>query len=234
MSRRQNLTGLVLRAKPYRETSLMVDIFTREAGRLTGVQKGYRNRKGQRAIQPFLIGHLVTSKGDGLVNIYEFETTENLAPREQVAAGFYVLELVYRALGERQVEQRVFDVVSSVLRSLEEAERPALRTLERCLLDDLGYGIDFQYAEDGSGESCEIEADNVYEFVAGQGFLRCDSGRGRDELSLTGQEIRDIAKEQYTSVKTAAQARRLYQSALTPLIGDKPLQSRRLLDPDNV
>jgi len=234
MSRRQNLQGLVLRVKPYRETSLMVDVFTREAGRLTGVKKGYRGKKGQRTIQPFLLGDMNVSKGDGLLNIYEFEVSENLAPVDQVALGFYVLELVFRALGERQVEPRVFDVMLDVLRSLGDHGRVALRVLERCLLDDLGYGIDFYHAEDSAGDGCEVVADAVYEYVAGHGFVRTNDTLGRVGLFLTGREIQEIANEHYSSAKTAAQARQLYQAALMPLIGEQPLQSRRLLDPERI
>ena len=70
--------------------------------------------------------------------------------------------------------------------------------------------------------------------MAGQGFLSSQSGRDTGEILLTGREIQDIEREQYDSAKTAAQARRLYQAALIPLIGEQPLQSRRLLDPEHV
>ena len=231
MSKRTTLHGLVLRTKPYRETSLMVDVFTREQGRLTGIRKGYRNRRGQISIQPFQLAVLNTSNSQGLVNIYEFDLQKNLAPVEKVAAGFYVLEIVFRAMGERQVETRLFDVVIGVLEMLEQtdSEKPALRYLERTLLDELGYGIDFRYAEDLTGESREIADGQMYDFISGHGFVTARSSQDNG-LVFSGEEIRDIAHERYTSAKTAAKARQLYQSALIALIGEQPLQSRKLLE----
>lgn len=247
MSKRRQLNALIMRTRPYRETSLMVDVLTREMGRFAGVQKGYRSRRGQRSIQPFLLGVLDTSVTSGLANIYGFETTENLAPTEHIASGFYTLEIVFRALGERQVEPEIFDVTIATLAALTggQPEKPILRHLERTLLDCLGYGVDFGYAESElSSDTEKVVPDRDYVFVPGHGFvvqeaqgIRAEAGqaaRGRDAaegLVLNGSVIAAIEREAYGSPVTLAMARQLYQTALLPLIGDRPLESRKLLDP---
>ncbi len=46
--------AFVLHTRPYRETSLLVDLFCEETGRLSVVVKGGRSRKGSAALfQPF-------------------------------------------------------------------------------------------------------------------------------------------------------------------------------------
>ena len=247
MTERSKLNGLVLRAKPYRETSLMVDLFTRELGRVSGVRKGYRTRKGHNAIQPFVVAVVATSGSDGLLNIYEFDASKNLAPQAadnagpRMAAGFYVLELIFRALRERQVESELFDLVLAVLSLLQEGapEKPLLRQLERRLLDRLGYGIDFshaqaaQEAQDTERDMIEIQSEDMdkrYQFVSGYGFV--STHEGKKGLVFSGHDIVAIQAENYENPRVASLARQLYQAALVPLIGEQPLESRKLLNPE--
>ena len=242
MTRTRNTQrALVLRTRAYRESSLLVDFFTRERGRVSGVQKGYRSRKSQRAIQPFLAGELDSSMRPGLVNIYAFDTTDDLTPVPgDYASGFYLLELIFRAIGEGQEEPDLYDVLLLTLAALK-AGAPAavlLRQFERRLLEDLGYGVNFDVvvdAVDSTDEADSVEINDerglkAYTFTHDAGLMLCHSEEPEPELKYTASELVDIAAENYDRPGVISRARRLFQYALIPLIGDKPLESRKLLD----
>lgn len=242
MTKRRQYTALVLRTKAYRETSLMIDFFTAEDGRLSGVQKGYRGRRAHRTIQSFLLGSLDASNTQGLVSVYDFDVINNLAPKgEQTASGFYVLELIFRALGERQQEPLLFAAAVQVLADLQVGTAPRfiLRKFERALLDQLGFGLDFERAIDGRTHEPEaIRVDALYSYQPGLGFVResdkCVAHTGGKvspgTVVLSGDSLQRIESENYVDARVGRDARLLYQSALTLLIGHEPLESRKLLD----
>ncbi len=216
----------------------MIDFFTAEEGRVSGVQKGYRGRRAQRSIQAFLLGELDSSNAEGLVSVYGFEVSNNLAPtNDQTASGFYVLELIFRALVERQQEPVVFSAAVKALAELQSGSVPhlLLRKFERTLLDQLGYGLDFEQAINGRSQEPEvIHADTAYHYQPGLGFVR-DFDRPDAEASLggvviSGATLQRIKTEDYADASICRDARMLYQSALTLLIGHEPLESRKLLD----
>lgn len=229
MTKRTTDSAIVLKTRPYRETSLMIDFFTREHGRLRGVHKGYRGRRNQRRFQAFLAGRLDASFGEGLASVYEFETTGNLVPpNSRMASGFYVLELTTRALYERQNEPEVFDLIYAGLSDLGRLDYPentVLRHVERSLLDTLGYGIDF--AVSGRRRVEPLAPQAWYAFATGQGFRRVDETRHGGK-AYQGGDLLKIAAHDYSGTSGRV-ARELYQSALTALIGHQPLESRKLL-----
>ncbi len=207
----------------------MIDFFTREHGRLRGVHKGYRGRRGQRRVQAFLAGQLDAAFSEGLVSVYAFETTDNLVPpNSRMASGFYVLELTMRALHERQNEPEVFDLICaglSDLRYLHHPESVILRHVERSLLDTLGYGIDFGVSTRTRVEP--LRPEGQYTFDVGLGFTPCTGSR-RDGKTYRGDDLLKVAAHDYSGA-SARVARELYQSALVALIGHQPLESRKLL-----
>ena len=94
--------ALILHVRPYRETSAIVQMFTRGQGRLAGVLRGHRGKKqGQSSIQPFNLGTVSWVGRSELVTIQKFESHHFIALQgEALYAGFYVLELLTRLLRE--------------------------------------------------------------------------------------------------------------------------------------
>lgn len=215
-------SALVLHVRPYRESSALVQFFTRPHGRLTGVYKGIRRRKAT-ALQPFCLGELSCVGGSGLLTVAGFEEQGRFTLMgDALASGFYVLELLARVMPERQAEQAVFDAAIDALSELQSSSRlaPALRNFEQQLLTGLGFAIDLLH--DFSTGSA-VEAELEYEWVADQGVRRA-RGEG-----IPGHVLLSMAAQDYDDAEVQRYARLLHRQALTPLLGDRPLMSRQLL-----
>ena len=217
--------ALILHVRPYRETSAIVQLFTQGQGRLAGVLRGYRSKKqGQLNVQPFSVGTGRWVGRSELVTIQKFESHHFIALQgEALYAGFYVLELLTRVLRERQQEPQLFQAAMQVLEALEEGDalQPALRLFELELLDQLGYGIDFSAA----GEP--LNASALYRFEPQVGFRRV-SGRDGSVRVVSGQSLLAIASRDFSDSATWDAAKGLMRAAIEPLLGDKPLTSRKM------
>ena len=220
--------ALILHVRPYQESSAIVQMMTRDQGRLAGVLRGYRRKnRGQVAVQPFSVGTVSWMGRSDLVTIQKFESHHFIALHgEALYAGFYVLELLTRLLRERQEEPRIFAAALQVLEALEENDplQPALRTFELELLEQLGYGVEFTAA------GAALRTDEVYRFEAQAGFRIIETG-GRSHPStqqFSGAALVAIAERNFTALPTQEAAKRLARAALAPLLGDKPLTSRKM------
>ncbi len=217
--------ALILHVRPYRETSAIVQMFTQGQGRLAGVLRGYRGKKqGQSRIQPFNLGTVSWVGRSELVTIQKFESHHFIALQgEALYAGFYVLELLSRLLRERQQEPQVFQSAMRVLEALEEDDplQPALRRFELELLDQLGFGIDFSVA----GERLRDSAFYWFEPQVGFHLANRDTGSVR---SVSGKVLQAIARRDFADPAVLDAAKLLMRSAIEPLLGDKPLTSRKM------
>ncbi len=228
--RAQDLHALVVHLRPYRETSALVQFFTRDQGRLVGVMKGLHRGRRTASVQPFQLGKLSCSGKSGLVTVTHFEATTAFdLTGDALSAGFYVLELISRGLAEHQAEPQVFDATVKVLQSLADGEpmAPRLRLFELTLLSELGYGLDFRF-DSQTGES--IDADGWYRWIDEQGLVRVEPELDRQNSTAVwpGRIFLAIAARDFSDGEVLRAARLLNQRALTPLIGAAPLISRAL------
>lgn len=191
----------VLHARPYRETSLLLECLTREHGRLGVVARGVRRERArlQRAqIEPFqslamdllLRGELAT-----LLSAESIGLPLRLSGQAGLA-GLYLNELLVRLSVRQDPNPDVFDAYARTLSRLAGTEVLGwtLRRFERDLLEALGYGLQLE-VEAETGEP--LSADEYYLYRVEQGPLRCRAGsahamRGRDLLALA-QDVRPEA-----------------------------------------
>ncbi len=225
MTRVTGEAALVLHTRPYRESSAIVSLLTAGHGRVPVVARGIRGSKRGNVLQPF---NRVRVSWSGRGTLYTLTGCELVRHAwlsgNALASGFYVLELLTRLLHEHESSPRLFAGACWVLERLETAEYPpdvALRGFERLLLDELGYGLDFSRDAD-TGES--IRADTDYRLHMDAGFVAVGSGRG-----YPGAVLLEIADGRYDSRGARIAAKKIFRQALRPLLGPKPLASRRLL-----
>lgn len=218
--------ALILHVRPYRETSAIVQMLTQGQGRLAGVWRGYRSKKqGQVSVQPFSVGTVTYFGRSDLVTIQNFESHHFISLQgEGLYAGFYVLELLTRLVQERQEDPRIFAAAMGVLEALEENDplQPALRYFELELLQQLGYGIDF------SIQGQPLQESGRYAFKAQTGFHPAVAEEASGRRFFSGRELRQIASRDFTAPGTQNAAKALMRAALAPLLGDKPLTSRKM------
>lgn len=239
----------VLHTRPYRDTSLLLDLLTPDWGRLSAVAKGVRRGKSQRRplLNPF-IPLLVSFQGRGNLQTLTGVEANGSGHRLQglgLYSGFYLNELLVRLLGEWDASPAIYQDYQQVLQRLSQAVQgspspnetptdspePILRLFEWNLLSHLGYGINFnREAETGT----EIQATSVYRFDPEAGFIGPQpidpetlSSAARASL-FRGEDLLACDREDLSNPQTRAAAKRLSRLMLQPLLGSKPLKSRDL------
>ncbi|MFZ5654997.1 MAG: DNA repair protein RecO [Pseudomonadota bacterium] len=215
----------VLHRRPYRETSLLVDLFARGAGRIRAVARG--GRRTPAAGQPFVQLAVAWSGRSSLKTLTRAEPMVPLAPLpagRELYLGLYLNELLLRLLPEADPHPRLYEHYRAVLAALPGGvhPEPLLRRFELALLAELGYGFELECTAGGqplAGEGC-------YRFVPGVGLVAAAAGSGGDLLQ--GRHLLAMAAEDYRDPEVCRCAKRLTRTALAEHLGPRPLRSREL------
>lgn len=221
--------AVVLHHRPYRESSLLVELFTAEHGRIGLVAKGARgNRKSSNSallqpFQPLLLSWI--QRGElGTITTVEARDRALLLSGAALFSGFYLNELLMRLLARHDPHPELFERYEVTLQALTRPELAewALRLFERDLLQSLGYGLLLEQRADGEF----IEPQMRYCYHLERGPQPClGSGQG---LVVMGETLLALASGELPSSPGRIEAKRLMRAALALYLGNKPLQSREL------
>lgn len=230
------LKTYVLHTRPWRDSSLLVDLLAQQHGRVRAIARGQRRqsrRQRGNICQPFrpLLAGLGGRGELKTLSRLESDGPVPSLPGERLYAGFYANELLLRVLPEADPHPRLFTSYEQLLLALATPTsdiEPALREFERRLLEEIGYGIDFQHEAD-TGAPLQVGAE--YRFVVELGFVASSAIGARDCPWYRGAELLRIGDGRLEAASTRAVAKRLMRQALEPLLGDKPLHSRMLYQP---
>jgi DNA repair protein RecO (recombination protein O) len=223
--------AFVLHSRPYRDTSLLVDIFTRDHGRLTAVARGQRQsrQKSRRPLQAFTPLLLSWQGRSDLKTLTaaEFDGTAVFLSGNYLFSGLYANELLMRLLPLGDAQEEIFEAYRALLSQLARGEQleALLRRFEFRLLDELGYGIDFS-GEANTGES--LLEDKLYGWLTDLGFIELEKNGAQAAGGFWGRDLLAIARRDFSAPETRRTAKRLARTALAPHLGDKPLKSREL------
>ena len=222
--------GLVLHARPWRETSLLVEAFSRGYGRLGLIARGSRRPKSRMRglLQPFIPLQLSWRGNGELATLTGAETDGRVLPLAGSAAivGFYVNELLLRFLYRHDPEPALFDHYRAALDRIghDEDPEPILRIFEKRLLQAVGYALELERATD-SGSA--IEPEGRYRYTAGSGPERWP-GRASSGVCVSGSTLLALAREELTDGRTLKEAKHLMRSVIDEHCGGRTLASRRL------
>ncbi len=220
----------VLHARPYRETSLLLECLTREHGRVGVVARGVRSEKGraQRALlEPFqrlamdllMRGELATLRGAEPLD----------APRRLLGdhglAGLYVNELVVRLTGRQDPHQDMFDSYALTLARLSGAEPLAwtLRRFERDFLQALGYALVLDH---DAATGAAIDPDTHYRYHAESGPMPCMAG---DAGALRGEVLLALAHDRFTGSTDLQSLRGMMREVIRFHLGGGELRAWQVL-----
>lgn len=238
---RQRIDGqraYVLHTYPYSETSLVLDVFSREHGRLPLLARGARRPRSAlrgvlQAFQPLEIGWF----GGGEVRTLaraEWLGGTPLLGGTALLLGYYLNELLLKLLPRDDAHQRLFDDYASIMQQLARQGRehghtaPLLRRFEQSLLAELGYGLSLtQEAQTGT----PVQAAGRYHYRVEQGPVALAPGEAEgmpDGQVLYGKTLLDMANNDYTDPRTLAEAKQLMRTLIHHHLAGKPLQSRRI------
>ncbi len=219
--------AIVLHVRGYRETSLLVNLLTRDHGRMAAVARGGRNAKRRHGLQPFYEGSVSWRGRGSLMTLtrYDVVATRWLTGNA-LASAYYVVELVMRLTREWEPHERLFAGVQWALRRIGEGGAnveiaSGLRQFEKLLLDELGYGLDFTR---NAGTGASVDGAARYRLEPESGFVDTDANNG-----YRGQTLIDIDRANYADPETRRVARRIFRDLIAIHLGPVPLVSRRLL-----
>ncbi len=228
-NRHQDELSFVLHSRPFRETSLLLDVYSRQHGRLAIVARGAR-RPGSALrgvlmnFQPLLLSWF----GKGEVKTLHAAQWQGGQPSLQGTAlmcGFYLNELLINFLARDDSHERLFDFYRATLyRLAHEADHAAsLRCFEKHLLQELGYALELK-KEAGSGKP--IQPEICYRYAAEQGALPDDGGSG---IKVQGKTLLAMAEDDYADPVVVQQSKQLMRMMLNHHLGGKVLHTRELI-----
>jgi DNA repair protein RecO (recombination protein O) len=172
-------SSFVLHAKPYKETSLWLEIFTKESGRVAAIAKGAKRPKSPvRGLLQSFTPLLVTLVGQhDLLTVTSAEMMGaplRLASKE-LMAGFYCNELIIKLLHRHDPHPQLFRSYEETVHALSrgEALEETLRRFEFKLIDEIGYGLELL----NDADTLEtIDPAGSYQWIARHGFVQRDVG----------------------------------------------------------
>lgn len=211
----------VLKASPYRDSSLLVEAFSRTHGRVGLLARGARSAKSRlrallQSFRPLLLSW--NESGDlGTLSGVEAQGTPLELGGEAVFSGWYLNELLLRLVQRHDAHPELFDAYGEALAGLALLGERALRRFELSLLAEIGFGLDLPP---------DLDPALHYAFGGGEGpqpvpAAQQDSYSGRMLIAL-----RDDRLEQAGDLRAA---RQLLRSALAPHLGQRPLSTATML-----
>ena len=231
-ARRDGHPGYLLHTYPYRETSLVAEIYVREKGRVAVIARGARRPRSAlrgvlMAFQPLMLSW--SGKAE-LKTLHKAEWQGGYAPLRGLSliCGFYLNELLLKLLPREDPHEQLFEAYAAALAQLPAAQDHAavLRRFERVLLQELGYGLVFD-REVISGGPCVAEA--LYRYVPDRGPVAATKTSEQSGVELAGQTLMNMAADQYTDPRTVQQSKVLMRSLINHCLGNQTLHTRQLL-----
>ncbi|HEX5336870.1 MAG TPA: DNA repair protein RecO [Gallionella sp.] len=230
-NKQQDEPAFVLHSYPFRETSLILDVFSRRHGRLAIVARGARRpRSALRGVlmnfQPLLLSWF----GKGEVRTLHSAEWQGGQPYLQGTAlmcGFYLNELLLNLLARDDPHEQLFDYYRATLyRLAHEADHAAtLRCFEKHLLQELGYALVLEQEAAGGKP---IRPELCYRYAVEHGAMP-DDGEAHTGLPVRGKTLLDMAADDYADPATAQQSKQLMRVLLNHHLGGKTLHTRELI-----
>lgn len=223
----------VLHASPYRETSLLLETFTRNHGRVGLIARGVRGARGQpqravlQPLQPLLLG----AAGHGeLLRLTQSEAAGPPSPLrgEATLAAFYLNELLLRLLPRGDAQTGLFWRYAECIGALAGAHAGwELRRFERDLLGVLGYALTLDV--EGATERA-VEAEQRYHFDPEIGPRRVGIAEpGAQAGTISGGALLALARDEMPDATLQGELRRLMRGVLRFHLGGRELRSWRIV-----
>ena len=225
-----NQPGFVLHSYPYKETSLIIDLFSRDHGRVALVAKGAKRPHSKlrgvlQTFQPLQLAWVGKSEVRTLVSA---EWVGGMLPLEGAAllCGFYLNELLVKLLARDDPHASMFDHYMSALNQLAHDEPPAivLRKFELLLLKETGVAGNLALCAQ-TGRQVDAEKTYVVDPERGaRAALASDTSP-----SVTGKTLIDMEAGDYSDSNTQLQSKFLMRHLLSHHLGGMPLNTRQIL-----
>ena len=227
-SLKDNQLVYVLHTYPFKETSLIVEIFSKEFGRVSLVAKGARRPKSalRGMLQSFQALEASWSGIGELKTLHAIDWCDQYLPMEgnSLICGFYLNELLLRLLPKEDNYESLFNFYHTTMENLSHGLNigVTLRKFELKLLLELGYEVLLKT----DANSNEIKVDKTYYYEVEYGAL--EKFRTEKSIKVVGQTLIDMGNNDFDSANTELQSKNLMRFLINYYLGDKPLNSKQL------
>lgn len=223
----------ILHKRPYRDTSQILDVFTRSHGRISLLSRGSRNPKARVAgllqlFRPLLVSW--SGRGD-LCHLNRVEVADLKLPLltgKSLKSAMYINELLVYLLHKNDVHAEVFDLYHSALYELKHdaAIEKTLRNFEKRLLQYLGFGLNLATDAD-TGLPVDMQSSYVYHFEHGPVLCQGDRVSTLNPV-LSGASLLAYEHDRLDDEHHFSEIKTLMRYILNGHLGQKKLKSREL------
>ena len=228
-TRQESREAFILHGYAYRETSLLLEAFTRPFGRVSMVARGARSARSPLrgvllAFQPLALSWFGKGELRTLARA-EWVGGQPLLHGEALLCGFYLNELLLRLLPREDPHEALFSRYWETLRQLTShgGSASALRSFERALLKELGYAMTLEHDSANGGA---IDPAKSYTYDPERGPIEV-KGPG-PEPRVSGRTLLDMARDDYADPLTQQQAKALMRTLINHRLDYQPLKSRQI------
>ena len=222
----------VLHTYPFRETSLIVEVFSRDFGRMALLARGARRPRAAirgllMAFQPLEIGW--AGKGEVLTLMKaEWQGGQPLLAGEALFCGYYLNELLMHLLPREDAHERLFACYADMLARLAadpsgKVREADLRGFEKALLQELGYGLTLNHDSDGR----VIDSEAFYTYRMEQGPVRLEHDEGAAQV-VSGKTLLDLEAEDFSDPRSRHEAKALMRTLMAYYLAGKELETRKI------
>lgn len=225
--------AFVLHHRPYRDTSRILELFTRDHGRVSVFARGARGRRNKSAsllpvLQPFS-RVLVSWSGRGeagQLTAAEFDGSFSALPPDRLVNGYYLNELLLKLFARHDSHPEVFALYARTIDMLKQSTDPVrpLRIFEKRLLESLGYGLALECEANGR----PLDTGVSYHYRLEHGALRVD-GAVVGGLIFSGASLLALGREDLEDPVVHADARRLLRAAMDRCLDGRELKTRDVM-----
>ena len=234
----------VLLNRPYSESSWIVEIYSKDYGRLALMAKGARRIKSKLKgvllpFQPLLLSWVgkgeIPTLTSAEIQVAEINMIDREMKGDQLVCGFYCNELILYLLHRHDPHQRLFDRYHQTMIGLYDPESVinelslanTLRDFEQMMIKETGYEVSFHYEVDGK---TGIRQEFYYQFQHGQGFIRSHQNNTH---AISGKTIIALQQNNKNTLNQhdMTLSKHLMRDILSQNLGYKKINSRDLFYP---
>ena len=217
----------ILHLQRYRESSLIIDVLTRDLGRISLIGKGVRKTKSKTIglLRPFAALSLSFVGKSDLKTLTDVETIGLPTELSGLAlyCGFYINELICLFLHKDDPHPEVFQDYRQCLLGMAQGTQieATLRTFELNLMDNIGYGINLGY---DLHHQKPVALNKKYRFNKEAGLIEDVEGQ------FSGAALKAMEEKNFEDPQILSEAKLLMRTVIDAHLQGKQLKSRSVIN----
>lgn len=226
----QNQPAWLLHHRPFRDSSRILDVLSKDYGRLSVVARGSRsaNSKLKGLLRPFLPLQLswFIRTDLGTLTGAEMHGAPIALTGDALLSAYYINELLLNLLHRHDPQPEIFEAYRKTIDALQGRGEIAsqLRQFELEMLRLLGYAVNLDHDTDSDSE---LDVAKCYEYHVERGPVPVSRKEG--PMVFTGGELLAIRKQEFSDPAVLRNAGRLLRQVIAWHLNGKELKSRKVL-----